>query len=96
MIRAVCFDLDGTLVSSLPEIAEGVRRLALKEGFAPVPDEVVAVMIGGGVRVLVERLMPNDKLNLDSNDIIGILLAAAATLLCATIDYFTKENDDHD
>ena len=32
MIRAVCFDLDGTLVSSLPEIAEGVRRLALKEG----------------------------------------------------------------
>lgn len=57
MIRAVCFDLDGTLVSSLPEIAEGVRRLALKEGFAPVPDEVVAVMIGGGVRVLVERLM---------------------------------------
>lgn len=53
MIRAVCFDLDGTLVSSLPEIAEGVRRLALKEGFAPVPDEVVAVMIGGGVRVLL-------------------------------------------
>ena len=49
MIRAVCFDLDGTLVSSLPEIAEGVRRLARKEGFAPVPDEVVAVMIGGGV-----------------------------------------------
>ena len=45
MIRAVCFDLDGTLVSSLPEIAEGVRRLARKEDFAPVPDEVVAVMI---------------------------------------------------
>ena len=38
----------------------------------------------------------NDKLNLDSNDLIGILLVAAAALLCAAIDYFTKENDDHD
>lgn len=38
----------------------------------------------------------NDKLNLDSNDLIGILLAAAAALLCVTIDYFTKETDNDD
>ena len=38
----------------------------------------------------------NDKLTFDSNDIIGILLAAAAALLCATIDYYTKEIDNDD
>ena len=37
-----------------------------------------------------------NKLNLDSKDIFGILLAAAATLVCAAIDYFIKENDDDD
>ena len=38
----------------------------------------------------------NDKLNLDPNDLVGILLAAAAALLCVTIDYFTKETDNDD
>ena len=57
MIRLVCFDLDGTLVSSLPEIAEGVRRLARAHGLPEPADEVVGVMIGGGVRVLIERLL---------------------------------------
>ena len=38
----------------------------------------------------------NDKLNLDSKDIFGILLAAAAALVCAAIDYLIKENDDDD
>ncbi|WP_295480323.1 HAD-IA family hydrolase [uncultured Sutterella sp.] len=57
MIRLACFDLDGTLVSSLPEIAEGVRRLARAHGLPEPADEVVGVMIGGGVRVLIERLM---------------------------------------
>ena len=37
-----------------------------------------------------------NKLNLDSKDIFGILLAAAAALLCAAIDYFIEENDEHD
>ena len=35
-----------------------------------------------------------NKLNLDSKDIFGIMLAAAAALVCAAIDYFIKENDD--
>ena len=37
-----------------------------------------------------------NKLNLDSKDICGILLAAAAALVCAAIDYFIKENDNND
>ena len=56
MIRAALFDLDGTLVSSLPELAKGVEMLSRELG-APVPPEaVVGDMIGGGVRVLIDRL----------------------------------------
>lgn len=56
MIRLACFDLDGTLVSSLPEIAAGVRELARRESLPEPSDAVVGNMIGGGVRVLIERL----------------------------------------
>ena len=37
-----------------------------------------------------------DNQNLSTNNIIEILLAAAAALLCAAIDYFTKENENDD
>lgn len=40
MIRAALFDLDGTLVSSLPELAKGVEMLSRELG-APVPPEAV-------------------------------------------------------
>lgn len=38
----------------------------------------------------------NDKLNLNSEDMLGILLAAAAALLCAVMDYFTEGEGKHD
>lgn len=56
MIRAALFDLDGTLVSSLPELAAGVAELSRRRGMPVPPEDAVAAMIGGGVRVLVERL----------------------------------------
>ena len=37
-----------------------------------------------------------DNQNLNTNNIIEILLAAAAALLCAAIDYFTKEKENDD
>ena len=56
MIRAVLFDLDGTLVSSLSELAKGVAMLSEELGLPVPPESAVSDMIGGGVRVLVERL----------------------------------------
>ncbi len=40
--------------------------------------------------------MTNDKLTLGPDGIIGILLAAAAAVLCATIDHFIEEEDNDD
>jgi phosphoglycolate phosphatase len=53
--KAALFDLDGTLVDSVPDIAEAVAALLATEGLPPFPVERVRSMIGRGVRVLVER-----------------------------------------
>lgn len=54
--KAFFFDLDGTLVDSLPDIHAGIRELARRQSLPVPPEEVVASMIGKGIRVLVERL----------------------------------------
>lgn len=46
--RFIVFDLDGTLVDSLPGIAEGVNRALESLGKAPHPQEAVRGMIGRG------------------------------------------------
>ncbi len=44
----VVFDLDGTLVESLPGIAEGLNRALVSVGKTPHPQEAVRGMIGRG------------------------------------------------
>lgn len=66
-IKAVLFDLDGTLVDSLPELYDGVRRALLEIG-QPVPSQdAVRDMIGRGVSVLAERV--RQYLHLTDNDV---------------------------
>lgn len=55
-VRAVLFDLDGTLVDSLPEIHSGVCAVCHRLNVDAPSKEAVASMIGRGVGVLVERL----------------------------------------
>jgi phosphoglycolate phosphatase len=54
-IRAVVFDLDGTLVRSAGEIAEALARAFGELGVKPVPLATVETLIGRGVRSTVER-----------------------------------------
>lgn len=56
-IKAVFFDLDGTLVDSLPALYEGVRRYSLGNRLPDPGQSRVGEMIGAGVRVLAERVM---------------------------------------
>lgn len=49
------FDLDGTLVDSVPDLAAAVNRLMRTRGLAPLALAQVAAMVGDGVRVLLER-----------------------------------------
>ncbi len=53
----VGFDLDGTLVDSAGDIAASVNAAIAAIGHAPLPVDAVRPMIGGGSRVLLERVL---------------------------------------
>lgn len=53
--RAAVFDLDGTLVDSLPDLATALNGVLAEAGLPPQPPDAVARMVGHGVARLVER-----------------------------------------
>ncbi len=58
-IRLVAFDLDGTLIDSIGDIATSVNE-ALAERYgqgATLPEELVRGHVGGGARQLIERCL---------------------------------------
>jgi phosphoglycolate phosphatase len=56
-IKAVIFDLDGTLVDSAPDIEVAINTLLAEEERRPLTLEEVSTMIGDGAPKLVERAM---------------------------------------
>jgi phosphoglycolate phosphatase len=56
-LRAVLFDLDGTLVDTLPDIAGAVNSALVELNLDPLPVERIGVFIGKGPRSLVSRVL---------------------------------------
>ena len=55
--HAVIFDLDGTLIDSVGDIADVLNLCLSQHGIAPFDEPTVTTMIGGGARVLIERAL---------------------------------------
>ena len=55
MHKTLIWDLDGTLIDSVPDLMAALNRLADARGLAPFDRAAVAGMVGDGARVLVER-----------------------------------------
>jgi len=53
----VAFDLDGTLVETLPDLHESANRMLAQLGRPPVSESVVRAYVGDGVDRLVKRLL---------------------------------------
>jgi phosphoglycolate phosphatase len=53
--RCILFDLDGTLVDSVPDLAAALNRLLAARGFAPLDAIAVTAMVGDGAEALVRR-----------------------------------------
>ncbi len=53
----VVFDLDGTLVDTLPDLAAAVNRALAARGLAPLASAAVAAMVGDGIRMLLTRAL---------------------------------------
>ena len=56
-VAAVAFDLDGTLVETLPDLHESANRMLAKIGRPPVSELTVRAYVGDGVDHLVRRLL---------------------------------------
>jgi phosphoglycolate phosphatase len=54
-MKAVVFDLDGTLIDSDADLLAALNRLLAKRGMAPLTQAQVKSMIGDGAKALVER-----------------------------------------
>lgn len=71
MIPSLIFDLDGTLVDSLPGIADSLNRALDKQGLPTHPQAAVKTFVGNGLRKLVERGAPHAD-----DELIDTLLAS--------------------
>ncbi len=54
-MRAIVFDLDGTLIDSLPDLAASVNMVLATHGLPPLPHPQIEKMIGDGAKMLVTR-----------------------------------------
>jgi phosphoglycolate phosphatase len=55
--QAIFFDLDGTLVDSVPDLAEAARRMLAELGEQTRSDAEIASFVGKGIPVMVERAL---------------------------------------
>ena len=56
-MRLVVFDLDGTLVDSVADLADAANALIRERGGTPQPVAAIARMVGEGAGVLVQRAL---------------------------------------
>lgn len=56
-MRAIVFDLDGTLIDSAPDIHAAVNAMLAGEGLTPLDLPTVISFVGNGLPRLVERVM---------------------------------------
>ena len=61
-MKAFIFDLDGTLINSLEDLADAVNLMLAEHGYPSRPLELFPQYIGEGVQKLVERALPSECL----------------------------------
>ena len=57
-IKLLIFDLDGTLIDSLPDLTDATNCVRQNYRLSPLSSEEVRALVGQGARSLVERALP--------------------------------------
>lgn len=59
-VKLITFDLDGTLLDSVPDLAEAVDKTVQALGYEPIEEVQVRDWVGNGADVLVSRALSRD------------------------------------
>jgi phosphoglycolate phosphatase len=92
-VRAILFDLDGTLVDSAPDIAFALNTILDKDGATPHAVDTVRTLIGEGIHRLVEKAYALHHQTL-SADVLNARTAAFAAVYEAHIADLTRPYPD--
>ncbi len=82
-VRAVLFDLDGTLADTLFDIADAMNRMLTQYGLPAHSENDYRHFVGDGVRQLIERALPTDRTDL------------LEPILAAYLPYLAEHGADH-
>lgn len=71
MYKVFIFDLDGTLLDTLGDLASAVNYALRTHGMPEHSIDAVRRFVGNGVRVLIQRAMPDGEFNLQFEDVLA-------------------------
>lgn len=66
MYKGLIFDLDGTLIDSLKDLADSTNKALLKFNLPPHKEADYKKMVGDGIQKLIQRALPKDKKHLEA------------------------------
>ena len=70
--EAIIFDLDGTLLNTLEDLADSTNFALDKLSYPPHTTEEIKSFVGNGVAKLIERAIPNGRKNPDFDKCLNI------------------------
>lgn len=71
-IKVIIFDLDGTLLNTLDDLADSTNFALAEFGYPPKTTEEIRQYVGNGVAKLIERAIPNGQDNVHYNTCLKI------------------------
>ena len=74
-VKAVIFDLDGTLLDTLADIGTGANFALCQFGYSPYPIEAYRSKIGHGIKKLFRAALPEDATDEDLAKVNGVYQA---------------------
>lgn len=82
--KAVVFDMDGTLLDTLEDLADAMNRVLAARGLPVHPVDAYRLFVGSGARNLVLRTLPADRQDLAAQCLQGFLKEYEANWRCKT------------
>lgn len=61
MKKLVIFDLDGTLLNTIADLAAATNHALQQLGYPTHPEATIRTFVGNGINKLLERALPSDK-----------------------------------